>query len=113
MRINFEKSSPGIHIVRFEGDLDYHSSTEIREKLGIFMEEKPAKIMIDLAKVPYMDSSAIAAFVELSQKGRAYGAAIIFYNLTETVKNVFELAKLHLFFSIANSEAEAARHLSA
>lgn len=113
MNILFEKNPSGIHVIRFEGDLDYHNSTDIRERLGVFMEEKPAKIMINLEKVPYMDSSAIAAFVELSQRGRAYGASIVFYNLTDTVKSVFELAKLHLFFSIADSETEAAKLLSA
>lgn len=113
MNISFDKKSSEIHVLRFEGDLDYHNSTEIREKLASFLDEKPPKIMLNLEKVPYMDSSAIAAFVELSQKARAYGASIVFYNLTEAVKNIFELAKLHLFFSIADSETEAARLLSA
>ena len=107
MNITFEESDSEVKKVIFVGDLDYHASTEIREKIGQFLADKPKKIMIDLSQVPYMDSSGIASFVEISRKSKDYGGKIVFYNLTEPVRNIFELAKLNLFFTLADSEDAA------
>lgn len=112
MNITFEKTGSGIDKIVFEGDLDYHASSEIREKVGTFLAGKPQKIIFDLGKVPYMDSSGIAAFVEVSRKSKDFGGRIVFCNITDSVRSIFELAKLNLFFTLAGSEDEAVQALN-
>lgn len=90
-----------------EGDLDYHFSAELRTALNDLSDRKATRILLDFKKVPYIDSSGIAAFVELHQKIKRYGGKLAFFNLTDSVRQVFELAKLDLFFPIATSEKEA------
>lgn len=107
MEITFDKTDSGIHKVIFDGDLDYHASGEIREKVGALLADKPEQVMINLEKVPYMDSSGIAAFVEMSRKSKDYGGKIVFYNITDSVRSIFELAKLNLFFTLSGTEEEA------
>ena len=101
MKLSVEQKDSGIVILRFSEDLNYQQAALIREKLDEVCKEKPGAILIDLRNVPYLDSSAIAAFVELSQKTRALQAKLIFFGLTDSVREIFEMAKLHLFFTIA------------
>ncbi|HTL47710.1 MAG TPA: STAS domain-containing protein [Verrucomicrobiae bacterium] len=110
MKIIPDKIPSGIPVMRFDGDLDYHASADLRSGLNKFLESP--HLLLDLAKVGYMDSSGIAVFVELSQKIKAHGGKIVFFNLAPAVKSVFELAKLHLFFSIAGSQEEAVKIVS-
>lgn len=112
MEITFTKKDPDISVVSLKGDLDYHASSDLREKISSFLAEKPKKILLDMSEVNYIDSSGIAAFVETSRNAKSIGAKIVFHSLTNSVKNVFELAKLHLFFQIAESEESAIQQFS-
>jgi anti-anti-sigma factor len=112
MEITFDKKDPDISIIHLKGDLDYHASADLREKMASFLSEKPKKILLDMSKVNYIDSSGIAAFVETSRKVKSIGSKIVFHSLTSNVKSVFELAKLHLFFQLAESEECAIQQLS-
>ena len=112
MKIDFQKSDSGIITARLEGSLDYHASAQLRSSLNKFLEITPPRVLLDLAGVSYIDSSGIAAFVELSPKIRAAGGKMVFANLGDSVRSVFELAKLHLFFTLAASEADALKSLN-
>ena len=113
MKMTYKKQADDIHRVGLEGDLDYHASSELRGALNKLAEEKSPKIIISLEKVDYIDSSGIAAFVELAQRLKRSSGKVVFLNLTETVQKVFELAKLHLFFTVAPSEEEALKQVNA
>ena len=112
MNIQTVRKEPDILWVSFEGETDYHVSTALRDQMNKILETKPAKILLDFAKVTYMDSSGIAAFVEVSQKAKAFRSRIVFTNLSEPVRQVFTMAKLHLFFSIADLEQDALKILT-
>jgi anti-sigma B factor antagonist len=69
--------------------------------------EKPKRLILNLAGVPYMDSSAIAVLVESLQKLRKTGGKIYLTNLQPRVKGLLEIARLDAIFVIAGSEEEA------
>jgi anti-sigma B factor antagonist len=96
-----------VQIIELEGELDFHSSPELRNKLSELTGSQKPKILIDLKKVDYMDSSGIATFVEAFQKTKRYNGRLVLAELTPTVRGVFEIAKLESIFEIANNVAEA------
>lgn len=100
-------SQGDIQVIELEGELDFHSSPELRSRLGELTNKQAAKILIDLKKVDYMDSSGIATFVEAFQKTKRYSGRLILAELTPTVRGVFEIAKLESIFEIAGSVKEA------
>ncbi len=100
-------------ILELSGELDYHSSPELREKLSELTTKQAAKILINLSGVDYMDSSGIATFVEAFQKTKRYQGRLILAELTTTVRGVFEIAKLDSIFEIAPTVAEALTRLGA
>ncbi len=107
MKIQSKKSSPDLEMLELEGELDFHSSPEIRAALGKLTEKQTKKVLIDLQKVSYIDSSGLATFVELFQKLKRYGGKLILFNLNPSVRSVFEIAKLDSIFHLAGSEKEA------
>ncbi len=101
------KNQGDIQMLELSGELDYHSSPELREKLSELTGKQTSKILVDLSGVDYMDSSGIATFVEAFQKTKRYQGRLILAALTDTVRGVFEIAKLDSIFEIAPTVAEA------
>jgi len=100
-------------ILELGGELDYHSSPELREKLNSLVTKQTPKILVNLKGVEYMDSSGIATFVEAFQKTKRYQGRLILVALTDTVRGVFEIAKLDSIFEIAPTMDEALGRMAA
>lgn len=96
-----------VQVIELEGELDFHSSPELRSKLGEITGKQAPKILIDLKKIEYMDSSGIATFVEAFQKTKRYNGRLVLAELTPAVRGVFEIAKLESIFEIAPSVTDA------
>lgn len=107
MKIHTKTREPGIRSVHLEGDLDFHSSPELRRELGKFLETGAQKLCVNFEKVRYIDSSGLATFIELFQKLKRSGGKLVLFNLTQGVRSVFEIAKLDSIFSLAKNEEEA------
>src|SRR5215217_2901082 len=90
------------------GEIDLHNSPVLRGQMLRFLEQhKPKKLILNLAEVPYMDSSAIAVLVEALQKMRKTGGKIYLTHLQPRVKGLLEIARLDTIFVIAADENEA------
>ena len=112
--MNIQSTNQGdIQVLELSGELDYHSSPELREKLTELTAKQAPKILVNLGGVDYMDSSGIATFVEAFQKSKRYQGRLILAALTPTVRGVFEIAKLDSIFEIAATVAEAVDSLGA
>ena len=107
MKIEVKKSDQETQLVFIQGDLDFHSSPDLRRELTTLIDQQSPKVIVDLHKVNYIDSSGLATFVELFQKMNRYGGKLALYNLSQGVRSVFEIAKLDTIFKLAGSEQEA------
>ncbi len=111
MKIN-QKLKDEIEHLELSGDLDFHSSPDLRDKLQDIFNRQARKIIVNLRKVPYIDSSGLATFVEALQKIKRFGGKLILAELVPAVRGVFEIAKLDKVFSIVDSENEAFEAIS-
>ena len=107
MKIHFKTVQQGAELVALYGDLDFHSSSELRLGLMKLVDRQASKILVDFKKVDYIDSSGLAAFVELFQSIKRYDGKLVLFNLNQGVRSVFEIAKLDSIFRLASSEEEA------
>ena len=107
MKIQKKTNDQGAEFIALEGDLDFHSSPDVRTELSKLVDRQAKKILIDLKKVTYIDSSGLATFVELFQKMKRYGGILVIFNLSQGVRSVFEIAKLDAIFKLAKDEKEA------
>jgi anti-sigma B factor antagonist len=95
-------------IITVRGEIDLHNSPELRSALlELLQKNQIKKLILNLAQVPYMDSSAIAVLVESLQKLRKLGGRVFLTGLQPRVRGLLEIARLDTIFGIANDEAEA------
>ncbi len=112
MKVNISVQN-NIQIVEVEGDLDFHSSPNLRQALNQLADKKAPKIVIVLKKVGYMDSSGIATFVEALQKTKKYQGKLVLAEMVPAVRGVFEIAKLDGIFILAGSLEDALQKVGA
>jgi anti-anti-sigma factor len=95
-------------LATIRGEIDLHNSPDLRAAmLDVLLASKPKKVVLNLQQVPYMDSSAIAVFVEGLQRLRRFGGKLCLTNLQPRVKGLLEIARLDSIFVICADEAEA------
>jgi anti-sigma B factor antagonist len=97
----------GVATLLIEGDIDMSSSTQVRTHLTELFDKNQKAIVVDLSKVPYIDSSGIATLVEGLQWSHANSTKFRLTCLTPMVKDVFEIARLLTVFEVFESNEEA------
>lgn len=100
LNIEVEKPQDGVVVARPVGEVDLASSPNLRTSLSQIVAESPARLIIDLSKVPYMDSSGVATLVEALQQSRKHSTVLVLASLQDRVRSVFEIARLDTVFDI-------------
>ncbi|MDQ7002485.1 MAG: STAS domain-containing protein [Ghiorsea sp.] len=83
-----------------KGDVTIQTSPELRNALQPLFTSDVEVIRITLNDVKFMDSSGIATLVEGLQWSKISGGRFVLAGLSETVRDIFELAKLDTIFEI-------------
>jgi anti-sigma B factor antagonist len=88
------------NVLPLDGEIDLHVSPRVAASLGAMIETKPRRLVVDLSKVTYIDSSGLAVLIEGMQNVEAYGGKFILAGIQENVKPIFEIARLDQVFLI-------------
>lgn len=102
-----QMESVGAVVVSPEGDIDMSRSPELRTALRRVLDQNPGHLVVDLSGVSYMDSSGLATLVEAMRTSKAASGRMVLCGLSKKVKAIFEIAKLHQFFEIAEDRGDA------
>ncbi len=94
-------------VVRLEGELDLHGSPGLRSRLKELARGERPLIVVDMAGVPYIDSSGVATLVECLQGVSRYGGTLRLAALGQRARGVFEISRLDTVFDIRPSLEEA------
>lgn len=89
------------------GDVDLNCSREFQSHLKKVMENKPKRVIVDLSRVPYMDSSGVATLVEAMQIARKASTKLVLCGMQDKVRSIFEIARLDRVFTIVPDMATA------
>ena len=106
-QIETEQPGEGIVVACPVGEVDLASSPALRTRLSQIISESPKKLILDLSRVPYMDSSGVATLVEALQQSRRKSTVLLLASLQDRVKSVFEIARLDTVFDIKADVATA------
>ena len=83
------------------GAIDLHVSPELRASLREIIDgEKPKRLIVDLSRVPYIDSSGIAVLIGALQSLELEGGVFMIAGAREGVRMIFESAKLDQYFRL-------------
>ena len=95
------------NVLPLEGEIDLHVSPQISASLAAIVKRKPARLVVDLSKVSYIDSSGLAVLIEAMQNVGAYGGMFALSGLQDGVRPIFEIARLDQVFRIFPTTAAA------
>ena len=94
-------------ILPLEGEIDSHISPQIAVALRELINAKPKKLVVDLSKVSYIDSSGLAVLIDGMQKVEFYGGKLYLVGLQENLRAIFESTRLDQAFRIFPDVAAA------
>lgn len=97
----------GTRVIAISGDIDMHSSPELRKELMFLVQRKVTPLFVDFGAVSYIDSSGIATFVEGLKGMMAYGGKLKFVGIPERIMEIFSFAKLDKVFEIYGTMNDA------
>jgi anti-sigma B factor antagonist len=88
------------NVLPLEGEIDLHVSPEVAQALHAMIAKKPKRVVVDLTKVTYLDSSGLAVLIDGMQKVQEYGGQFALAGVQESVQHILEIARLDQVFRI-------------
>lgn len=93
MNCTIQTEADGVRVLP-QGDIDMHVAPELRKILHRVVDGGPSRIVMDLAGVPFIDSSGIATIVEVLKLSRQRGGTVRVENCRPSVRDTFDIAGL-------------------
>jgi len=94
-------------VVALRGEVTVFSSPTLRDQLYKVMDSRPARVVLDLSEVQYVDSSGVATFVEALRQIRSRDGEMVLARVSDRVRGVIEIARLDTLFPMAETVEEA------
>jgi len=94
-------------ILDIEGNIDLHSSPEVRRFILDALRDCGPRLLLNLTGVRYIDSSGVASLVEGLKLARDRNRTLVLFGLSTLARQVLELSRLTRFFEIYADEAAA------
>src|SRR3989337_543485 len=89
-------------------ELDASNAGELKRDIAPLLEAH-AKLVIDLGRLRFVDSSGLGAFISCLRKLNAKGGDLKLCGMSKQVRAVFELVRMHRIFDIFGTREEALR----
>lgn len=105
------ENGDGYRVLRPKGDLDVYTVGSLRDALGKLVEEKGARVVVDLDGVPFMDSSGLGALMGGVRRMRETGGDLAIACTREQHLKLFTITGFGEGVSIAPTVEEAAKGL--
>ena len=94
-------------IMTLDGELDASSSVMLDEELSDPEIMEYSKILVDCKNLHYISSAGLGVFISHLQRFEDAQIKLIFYNMQDKVRNVFEILGLDLLMTIVSDYDEA------
>jgi anti-sigma B factor antagonist len=83
-----------VTVVAPSADIDMGAATTVKRRLTELIDRGRARLVIDMARVRYIDSSGLGAIVAVMKHARAASGDIKICGLQKEVSSVFEMTRL-------------------
>ena len=81
--------------ITLSGELDHHAARDVMESIDRLLEQMlPAKTLLDLGELTFMDSSGIAVVLRAKRRMEALAGTLMVVNIPRQAARVLETAGL-------------------
>jgi anti-sigma B factor antagonist len=94
-------------IIGIDGDLDASSCILLDKAISDAVSKDEKKIIIDCSRLNYISSAGLGVFMSYLQDFENNKISLVLCNLSEKVKNVFQILGLDELIKIVNTKDEA------
>lgn len=94
-------------VVKLAGEVDMSHSPGVHQALLEVLENHPARLVIDLTDVSYMDSSGVGILVDALRRVRVSGGRLALVAVAPRVLSVLQITELDQFFEMHRTLDEA------
>ena len=112
MYIEHQRSG-SIDLITLTGELVMASCAEVRSRIQKIVDTGNGHLALDLAGVPFMDSSGLSALVSALKEARKKNGKVVLIHVAPEVQALLELTRLHQMFEIYDDQDTAVSQLSA
>jgi anti-sigma B factor antagonist len=103
----------GVAVVWLDGRIVLGQETiALREKVKVLLGEGKKKLVLDLKKVTFIDSSGLGTLVAAHASAKSSGATLRLCNLGSRTIELMQMTRLMTIFEVSNSEADAVKSFS-
>ena len=88
-------------IVTIEGEITAQECETFSNQLIKIADEKPPIVVLDMGKVPFVDSSGLGVLVGLKTHMKKNNVELVLKNLQDDVWKVFEMTRLSKIFPLS------------
>lgn len=94
-----EETQGTVRVVRLRGDLDVAASGAVEAVLTRTLEEA-STVVVDLAEVPFADSSGLGGLIAAYKRAKAAGREIRLRRPTPIVSEILAITRMKRFFPV-------------
>ena len=106
MQIALEKVGEVAVAVVPVDELDASNAGEFKREIAPLLEAN-AKMVLDMSRLRFVDSSGLGAFISCLRKLNAKGGDLKLCGMSKQVRAVFELVRMHRVFDILGTREDA------
>jgi anti-sigma B factor antagonist len=103
------KQENGIDVVTLPERLVMANAGDARSQLKDIIQSGSGRVVVNLGETQFMDSSGLAVVVAGLQAARKMDGDLHLARMSDTIRALFELTRLHTVFQIFDDEASAVR----
>ena len=112
LNIESERTDSGIAVIIVAGELDLYTAPRLKENLLAALEDGVLKVVIDMAGVHFIDSSALGVLIGGVKRLKPKGGRLILVSVDENVNWIFQITGLNSVFDIYSSRDDALRSMA-
>ena len=102
-----ERSREGVLVLAVSGDIDVATAPALRDRLQACVSGGQSRIVVDLLRVSFLDSTALGVLIGALKRCREAGGDLLLVIGEQRILKVFEITGLTGVFTISPSIDEA------
>ena len=97
----------GIPILELKGEVNIDTAPVLRLACDEVYNHGTKKLVLDFAKVTFIDSVGLALMIEMLQRFRQSDGALVLVNVEDQIRYLFELSKIDMLMSMFKCQEDA------